>query len=88
VGDLELATCVDRVNHDKLMRWVQPRGADRRVGQRSDRARTAGALTEAGREATGAGTPPGGPGSSWLAHRLRDGLDSGGADAVVTDTNR
>jgi RNA-directed DNA polymerase len=61
VVDLDLEKCFDRVNQDKLMSLVKERVADRRVLQRIDRYLKAGALTEAGGEATVEGTPQGGP---------------------------
>jgi RNA-directed DNA polymerase len=64
-----------RVNHDQLRSVGQKRVAARRGWPRIDRSLKAGARTDAGREATGEGTPPGGPWSPWLANRWRDGLD-------------
>jgi RNA-directed DNA polymerase len=75
VVDLDLEQFFDRVNHDKLMSLGKKRVADRRVVQLIDRDLKAGALTDAGLEATGEGTPPGGPVSPWLANLLLDGLD-------------
>ena len=50
-----------RGNQDKLMSLVKKRVADRRVLQLIDRDLKAGALTDAGLEATVEGTPHGGP---------------------------
>ena len=74
VVDLDLETCFDRGNHEKLMSLVKARGADRRGLQRIDRDLKAGALTDEGLEATVEGTPQGGPVAPLLAHRLLDGL--------------
>ena len=74
VGDLDVEQCFDRGNHDTRRSVVTKRVADRRVWPRLDRDRKAGALTDAGREATVAGTPPGGPVSPWRA-KLLDGRD-------------
>lgn len=73
--DLDLEKFFDRVNHDKLMSLVKKRVADRRVLQLIDRYLKAGALTDAGLEATVEGTPQGGPRSPLLANLLLDGLD-------------
>jgi group II intron reverse transcriptase/maturase len=75
VVDLDLENFVDRVHQDKLMRLVKERVADRRVLQRIDRDRKAGALTDEGLEATVEGTPPGGPLSPRLANLRLDELD-------------
>jgi RNA-directed DNA polymerase len=75
VVDLALEKCFARVNHDKLMSVGKKRVADRRVLQLIARDRKAGALTDEGLEATGAGTPHGGPLSPVRANLLRDGLD-------------
>jgi RNA-directed DNA polymerase len=75
VVDLDVEKFFDRVNHDKLMSLVKGRVADRRVLQLIDRYLKAGALTDAGLEATGEGTPQGGPLSPVLANLLLDGLD-------------
>jgi RNA-directed DNA polymerase len=75
VVDLDVEKFFDRVNHDKLMSLVKGRVADRRVLQLIDRYLKAGALTDAGLEATGEGTPQGGPVSPLLANLLLDGLD-------------
>jgi RNA-directed DNA polymerase len=75
VVDLDLEKFFDRVNHDKLMSLAKKRVADRRVLQLIDRYLKAGALTDAGLEATGEGTPQGGPLSPLLANLLLDGLD-------------
>jgi RNA-directed DNA polymerase len=61
VVDLDFEKCCDRVNPDKVRRLATLGGADRRVGPRIDRDLKAGARTDAGLEATGAGTRPGGP---------------------------
>jgi RNA-directed DNA polymerase len=61
VVDLDLEKFFDRVNQDKLMSLVKERVADRRVLKRIDRYLKAGALTDEGLEATGEGTPQGGP---------------------------
>jgi RNA-directed DNA polymerase len=61
VVDLDREKFFDRVNHDKLMSLVKGRRADRRVSQLIDRDLKAGVLTGDGLEATGAGTPQGGP---------------------------
>jgi RNA-directed DNA polymerase len=68
VVDLDFETCFARVNHDQLRSVVTQRVADRRVVPRIDRNLKAGALTDAGLEATGEGTP-------WLANLRLDGLD-------------
>ena len=60
VVDLDLEKFFDRVNHDKLMSWVQERVTDRRVLQLIDQYLKAGALTGEGWEATTEG-PPGWP---------------------------
>ena len=73
--DLDVEKFFDRVNHDKLMSRVIGRVADRRVLQLIDRYLKAGALTDAGLEATGEGTPQGGPLSPLLAKLRLDGLD-------------
>jgi RNA-directed DNA polymerase len=57
------------------MSLVRKRVADRRVWQLSARDLKAGALPDEGLEATGEGTPPGGPWSPWRAKRWLDGLD-------------
>lgn len=75
VVDLDLEKFFDRVNHDKLISLVKERVADRRVLQLIDRYLKAGALTDAGLEATVEGTPQGGPLSPLLANLLLDGLD-------------
>jgi RNA-directed DNA polymerase len=75
VVDLDVEKFFDRVNHDKLMSLVKGRVADRRVLQLIDRYLKAGVLTDAGLEATGEGTPQGGPLSPLLANLLLDGLD-------------
>jgi RNA-directed DNA polymerase len=54
---------------------VKKRVSDRRVWPLIDLSRKAGALTDEDLEATGEGTPPGGPVAPWLAHRWLDGLD-------------
>jgi RNA-directed DNA polymerase len=61
VVDLELAKVFDRVNHDQLISLVKGRITDRRARPLPDRDRKAGVLTGDGFEATGAGTPQGGP---------------------------
>jgi RNA-directed DNA polymerase len=58
------------------MSLVQQRVADRRVWPRIDRDLKAGALTDEGLEATGEGTPHGGPWSPWRAKLWLDGLDT------------
>jgi RNA-directed DNA polymerase len=73
--DLDLEKFFDRGNHDKLMRLVKGRVADRRVLQLIDRYLKAGALPDEGLEATVAGRPPGGPWSPLLANLLLDDLD-------------
>ena len=75
VVDLDFEKFFDRVNHDKLMSLVKKRVADRRVLPLIDRYLKAGALTDEGLEATGEGTPQGGPLSPLLANLLLDGLD-------------
>jgi RNA-directed DNA polymerase len=75
VVDLDVETCFDRVHHATLMRLVKGRVADRRVVPRIDRDLKVGVLTDAGLEATGAGTPPGGPWSPLRANLRLDGLD-------------
>jgi RNA-directed DNA polymerase len=75
VVDLDLEKFFDRGNHDKLMSLVKQRVADRRGLQLIDRYLKAGALTDAGLEATVEGTPQGGPLSPLLANLLLDGLD-------------
>jgi RNA-directed DNA polymerase len=72
---LDVEKCFDRVNHATLMRVVKQRVADRRVLPLIDRDLTAGARTDEGLEATGEGTPPGGPRSPVRAHLRLDGLD-------------
>jgi RNA-directed DNA polymerase len=57
------------------MSLVKKRVADRRVWPRIDRDLKAGALTDEGLEATGEGTPPGGPWSPWRANLWLDSLD-------------
>jgi RNA-directed DNA polymerase len=59
---LDVETFVARVNHDTRMRLGKKRAADRRVLPRRARDLKAGVRTEAALEATGEGTPPGGPG--------------------------
>jgi RNA-directed DNA polymerase len=61
VVDLDLEHCVDRGPQDTLRSRVKERVADRRVLKLLDRARKAGARTGEGVEATGEGTPQGGP---------------------------
>jgi RNA-directed DNA polymerase len=73
--DLDLEKVFDRVNHDKLMRLGKGRVADRRVLHLIDRDLKAGALTGDGFEATGEGTPQGGPLSPLFANLLLDDLD-------------
>jgi RNA-directed DNA polymerase len=75
VVDLDLEKCFDRVHHDKLMRRVKARVADRRVVQLIARSLKAGALPDAGLEATVEGRPQGGPVSPLLANLLLDELD-------------
>ena len=72
---LALEQFFDRVNQEKLMRLAKERVADRRVLKRIDRYRKAGAMTEAGFEATVEGTPPGGPLSPLLANLRLDERD-------------
>jgi RNA-directed DNA polymerase len=75
VVDLDVETFFDRVNHDKRMSLVKGRMAARRVLQLIARSLTAGVLTDAGLEAPGEGTPPGGPVSPLRANLRLDGLD-------------
>jgi RNA-directed DNA polymerase len=75
VVDLDLDKCFDRVHHDKVMSLVKERVRDRRVRPLIDRYLKAGALTGDGFEATGEGTPQGGPLSPLLANLLRDRFD-------------
>jgi RNA-directed DNA polymerase len=75
VVDLDVEKFFDRANHDTLMSLVKGRVVDRRVLQLIDRDLKAGVLTDAGLEATGEGTPQGGPVSPLLANLLLDGLD-------------
>jgi RNA-directed DNA polymerase len=75
VVDLALAKFFDRVPHDRLLSLVKGRIAARRVGQCIARYRKAGVLRGDGFEATGEGTPPGGPWSPLVAHLLLDGFD-------------
>jgi RNA-directed DNA polymerase len=75
VVDRDRENFVDRVNQDKLMSLVKARVADRRGLKRIDRDLKAGALTDEGLEATGEGTPQGGPGSPRLANLRLDELD-------------
>jgi RNA-directed DNA polymerase len=63
------------VNHDKLRSLVKQRVEDRRVRKRIDRDLKAGAVTDVGVEATGEGTPHGGPVSPRLANLRLDELD-------------
>jgi RNA-directed DNA polymerase len=72
---LDLEKFFDWVNHDQLRSLVKKRFADRRVLQRIDRYLKAGALTDAGLEATVEGTPQGGPLSPLIANLRLDGLD-------------
>ena len=58
---LALEPFVDRVHQDTRMSRVKERVADRRVLKRSDHDLEVGALTDAGVQATGEGTPQGGP---------------------------
>jgi Reverse transcriptase (RNA-dependent DNA polymerase) len=59
--ELDLEKFFDRGNHDQLRSRVKEQVRDRRVLQRIDRDRKAGALTGDGFEATPEGPPPGGP---------------------------
>ena len=75
VVDLDLEKFFDRVNQDKRMSLVTKRVADRRVLKLIDCYLKAGAVTEAGFEATVEGTPQGGPLSPLLTTLRLDGLD-------------
>jgi RNA-directed DNA polymerase len=75
VVDLDLEKFFDRVNQDKLMSLVKKRVAERRVLKLIDRSLKAGAMTDAGFEATVEGTPQGGPLSPLLTNLLLGGLD-------------
>ena len=75
VVDVDFEKGFDRVNPDKLRSLVKKRVADRRGWPRLDRDLKAGALTDAGLEATGEGPPHGGPGAPVRAQRRLDGLD-------------
>jgi RNA-directed DNA polymerase len=75
VVELDREKFFDRGNHDKVMSLVKERVRDRRVLQLLDRYRKAGALTGDGFEATGEGTPQGGPLSPLVANLLLDRFD-------------
>jgi RNA-directed DNA polymerase len=75
VVDREREKCFDRVHHDKWRSVGKGRRAERRVWQLIERYLKAGVLTGDGLEATGEGTPPGGPRSPRRAQRLLEGFD-------------
>jgi RNA-directed DNA polymerase len=75
VVDLDLEKFFDRVKQDKLRSLAKERVADRRVLKLIDRYLKAGAMTDAGFEATVEGTPQGGPLSPLLANLLLDERD-------------
>ena len=75
VGDLDLEKFFDRVNHDRLMKWLALRIADKRM------LRLIGAFLKAGVMENGLvgpvdeGTPQGGPLSPLLSNVVLDELD-------------
>ena len=75
VVDRDREKFCDRVHQDQLLSLVKGRIAARRVSHRIDRSLTAGVLPGDGCEAPGEGTPPGGPLSPLVAHRLLDRFD-------------
>lgn len=75
VVDLDLKSFFDEVDHDILMGRIRRKVKDRRVNRLINLYLKAGVLTDAGEEATGKGTPQGGPLSPLLSNILLDDLD-------------
>lgn len=72
---LDVAQCVDNVQHDVLMARVARRVRDKQVVGLIGRYVRAGVLVGESIQATERGTPQGGPLAPWLAHILLDALD-------------
>lgn len=72
---LDVAQCVDNVQHDVLMARVARRVRDKQVVGLIGRSVRAGVLVGESIQATERGTPQGGPLAPWLAHILLDALD-------------
>ena len=75
VVDMDLKAFFDEVDHDILMGRVRRKVKDRRVNRLINLYLKAGVLTPDGLEATGKGTPQGGPLSPLLSNILLDDLD-------------
>jgi len=75
VVDMDLKAFFDEVDHDILMGRVRRKVKDRRVNRLINLYLKAGVLTSDGVEATGKGTPQGGPLSPLLSNILLDDLD-------------
>jgi RNA-directed DNA polymerase len=75
VVDMDLEKFFDNVNHDVLMYKVMQRVKDERVIRFIRRCLKSGAMVAGAYEATGKGTPQGGPLSPLLANLLLDELD-------------
>jgi len=75
VVDMDLEKFFDNVNHDVLMHKVKQRVQDDRVIQLIRRCLKSGVITAGTYQATGKGTPQGGPLSPLLANLLLDELD-------------
>jgi RNA-directed DNA polymerase len=75
VVDMDLKAFFDEVDHDILMGRVRRKVKDKRVNRLIHLYLKAGVLTAEGMEATGKGTPQGGPLSPLLSNILLDDLD-------------
>jgi len=75
VVDMDLKAFFDEVDHDILMGRVRRKVKDKRVNRLINLYLKAGVLTTEGVEATGKGTPQGGPLSPLLSNILLDDLD-------------
>lgn len=75
VVDLDLEKFFDRVNHDVLMSRIARRIGDKVLLRTIRRYLTAGVMANGIEEATGEGTPQGGPLSPLLSNILLDDLD-------------
>jgi len=75
VVDLDLKQFFDEVDHDLLMSRVGRKVKDSRMKRLINRYLKAGVVTQAGLEASGKGTPQGGPLSPLLSNIMLDDLD-------------
>lgn len=75
VVDMDLKAFFDEVDHDILMGRMRRKVKDKRVNRLVNLYLKSGALTLEGLEATGKGTPQGGPLSPLLSNILLDDLD-------------